>query len=293
MDIRSNRLKGSVVVLTLASAAVISAQEPGRPEVRTFAFRAPIELRLVKGAPYSAETTSESVQTLVDGNRIVQRFTGRVYRDSEGRVRREEDRGSGSPTISITDPVANVSYSLDPDTRTAWQTPTPAGLGVAGVFRARVGSLQAHFENFPPNPDPQPLPDPFLGAVPPPLKGDLLTLLDPGRRGDLSGEQRSESLPPRLIEGVQAQGVRRTTTIPAGVIGNEQPIVVVAEEWFSPDLQTLVLTERSDPRVGTSTYRVINIVRIEPDRSLFEVPSDYTIQKSDFIRKALPPRRER
>jgi hypothetical protein len=285
MDITSNQLKRSVVLLTLTASVGIRAQETVRPEIRTFAVRAPIELRLVKGAPYSAETSSESSQTLVDGNRIVQRSTGRVYRDNEGRVRREEDRASGSPTISITDPVANASYSLDPDSRTAWQTPTPLGVGVAGLFRTQIG-------NLPPHPDPRTLPEALAGPFPP-FKADLLMLVDQQRRANQIDEQVSENLPQRLIEGVQAQGVRRTTTIPAGAIGNERPIVIVAEEWFSPELQTLVLTERSDPRLGTSTYRLSNIIRTEPDRSLFEVPSDYPIQKTDFIRKALPTRRER
>ena len=83
----------------------------------------PLE-QTVKNAPYSAEVLVESSQTLADGNHINQRSTGRVYRDSEGRVRREEDRANGTVGISIVDPVAGVSYSLDPDNRIAWKTPT-------------------------------------------------------------------------------------------------------------------------------------------------------------------------
>src|SRR2546423_13194036 len=50
--------------------------------------------KLVKGAPYSAQAITESVQTLADGNRIVHKNTAQVYRDSEGRTRRDRTLGS-------------------------------------------------------------------------------------------------------------------------------------------------------------------------------------------------------
>src|SRR6185295_12340503 len=100
------------------------AQDP--PRLATFT----LEARTVKGLPYSAEMLSESVQTLADGNRIVQRTTGRIYRDAEGRVRREEDRAGAGLTISITDPVARTSFTLDPATRTARATPSFAAYSV-------------------------------------------------------------------------------------------------------------------------------------------------------------------
>jgi hypothetical protein len=52
----------------------------------------------------------------------------------------------------------------------------------------------------------------------------------------------------------------------------------VSEEWFSPELQVLVLTKHSDPRVGETTYRLGNISRTEPAKSLFELPAGYTIK---------------
>jgi len=63
---------------------------------------------------------------------------------------------------------------------------------------------------------------------------------------------------------VIANGSRSTTTIPAGQIGNEQPIQIVSEQWVSPDLQVLVLTKHTDPRSGETTYRLNNITRVEP-----------------------------
>ena len=91
---------------------------------------------------------------------------------------------------------------------------------------------------------------------------------------------------------LRALGTRRTTTIAAGAIGNELPIEIVSEEWTSPDLKVLVMTERRDPRLGTSTYRLVNIIRAEPDRYLFEVPSDYTLAPTGFIRKPGPAPRK-
>ena len=70
-----------------------------------------------------------------------------------------------------------------------------------------------------------------------------------------------------------------TTVIPAGGIGNLQEIRIVSEQWFSPDLEVLVLTKHSDPRVGETVYRLMNIVRAQPDPALFMVPGDYTIQE--------------
>jgi hypothetical protein len=85
-----------------------------------------------------------------------------------------------------------------------------------------------------------------------------------------------QDLGERIIEGVNAHGTRTTTTIPAGAIGNDQPLRIVSEEWFSPELQVLVLTKHSDPRSGETTYALSNIVRAEPDRALFEIPADYS-----------------
>jgi hypothetical protein len=90
------------------------------------------------------------------------------------------------------------------------------------------------------------------------------------------GQTVREDLGSQTIDGLPAVGSRSTTTIPAGAIGNDQPIKVIVEQWFSHDLQVLVMTRHSDPRQGDTTYRLLNIVRAEPDRSLFQVPSDYT-----------------
>jgi hypothetical protein len=80
-------------------------------------------------------------------------------------------------------------------------------------------------------------------------------------------------------------------TIPAGEIGNERPIQIVDERWYSPELQTVVMTKHSDPRFGETVYRLTNIDRNEPARALFEVPADFTIKDGPPFRwKVAPPK---
>jgi hypothetical protein len=252
-----------------------------------------LEAKVVRGLPYSAEVVTESIQTLADGNRIVQRTAGRVFRDSQGRVRREEDRPSGGPAISIIDPIAGVSISLDPATRTAREASNGPSIEIAKVVEelqlkrldaevrmkkldaaqataAAAGAQEADRRKAEQDAARRKV-ETLTGG-----RG-LAVRREPGNKPD---EQTEEKLQDRLIEGVLASGVRRTTTIPAGAIGNEQPIKIVSEEWMSPDLQVLVMTDRTDPRVGHSTYRLLKIGRSDPDPALFQVPADYTLQQT-------------
>jgi TonB family protein len=97
-------------------------------------------------------------------------------------------------------------------------------------------------------------------------------------------EAKNEDLGKQNIEGVEAEGTRSTVTIPAGEIGNERAIEIVNERWYSAELQTVVMTRHTDPRFGESTYRLTNIDRSEPARSLFEVPADYTLKSGPEMR---------
>ncbi len=92
-----------------------------------------------------------------------------------------------------------------------------------------------------------------------------------------------------MIEGVEAEGTRTTMTIPAGEIGNERPIEIVSERWYSPELQLVVMTRHSDPRSGETTYKLTNINRTEPAKSLFEVPAGYTIKEGCSWTNELAP----
>jgi hypothetical protein len=103
--------------------------------------------------------------------------------------------------------------------------------------------------------------------------------------GARENNAKKASLGKQLIEGVEAEGTRTTITIPAGEIGNERAIEIVSERWYSSELQTVVMTRHSDPRFGETTYKLTNISRTEPDHSLFELPSGYTLKEEALPQK--------
>ena len=271
------RLWVGALVVVLASVTAAAAQErdviffssgpldpamgQGRGAVAgvPFHFEMPVDVLAVEpfdigepvtGAPYSADITTEILQQLADGNRIERRTTSSVARDSEGRVRREQQLAAigpilpqGAPQIvTINDPVAKVHYSLDAARKVAVQSPMMFTKRIEGGVRGFAPAKSAE------------IPD-----------------------------SRTEPLGTRDIEGVQAEGTRTTVTIPAGAIGNVAPIEMVSERWFSPELKTVVLSRRSDPRFGETTYRLERIVRTEPPAELFQVPADFTIEKGGMM----------
>ena len=284
--------------------------------------RTAVEARITPGAPYAAEAVTESTQQLADGNRIVKRTLTRIFRDSEGRTRREQIAANGVDvqTVNISDPVAESTYVLFPETRVAYRngvviaTPrgmasasvTPGSSGVVTTARSADGSVRVEARGG------VELTEEERKAIEAGAvaraggggtgaatvagggtgaavgggrgRGVGAATLMPSRQAGPGDPGVREDLGQQTIEGVVATGTRITTTIPAGAIGNEQPIKVVSEQWFSPELQVLVLTKHSDPRTGETTYRLTNISRAEQARSLFEVPPDYTL-KDSIIRR--------
>lgn len=241
---------------------------------------------LVKGAPYSAEASTETIQTLGDGNRIVHKSTSNNFRDSEGRTRRETSIGAIGPWASkgedvrvvfIHDPVENVSYTLNEKDKTARKA---SGRAMVLKFSPKTPPGESSSEDvvFETAPD-------FRAEANP----------TPGTRvRDRASTQvaKQESLGVRVIEGVKAEGTRVTNVIPAGEIGNERAIEIVFERWYSPELQTVVLTRHVDPRMGETVFKLVRIRRDEPARSLFEVPSDYTLV-NESLPEPRPLRRQR
>jgi hypothetical protein len=264
--------------------------------------RIPLE-KPITGAPYSADTIVEATQTLADGNHISTSRSGRVYRDSMGRVRREEERpftlkttnGPVSTTMSsitIVDPVGGYSYSLDNEHKIAWRTPMVASkvlLDKVQQAEANLKQIQGTVQQGASTSDQQA----SAGEAAAKMKAELAARRAAEQNaGGLSPDQvvlSEKRLTPgplehKTLDGLAVEGRSNTNTIPAGAIGNEQPITVTSEEWRSADLQVLVLTRHNDPRNGESTYRLANVVRAEPDPSLFMVPPDFTVKDTE-IRK--------
>jgi hypothetical protein len=214
--------------------------------------------KVVKGAPFSAAAVSVTTQTLTDGNRITRKTQTNLYRDSQGRIRKEVTlpaigplAASGRPHsfVEISDPVAGTSYVLEPDQKVARGMPGRMGMKV----RTNGG---------------------------PGGPGDVLYhTFKEGTAGTANAVAKTESLGTQTIEGTNVTGTRTTRMIPAGEIGNEQPITVVSERWYSADLQMVVKSTHSDPRFGDTTYTLTNIQRTEPAAALFAVPSDYAIEQ--------------
>lgn len=321
-----------------------------------------IGARVVKGAPYSAEAISETVQVLGDGNRIVRKTLSRIARDGEGRTRQERLGSDGQvASVFINDPVAGKRWMLTPARKSAVELPAggpgalagmppmPAGGGeelrswgeemrrwarefserfrgepmsgapregreanrqvsvtrsadgrtetrevVVDVVRVTDGSTAGStapaepgrgspMSPMPPMPPVPPMPPmpamplpPAVGpgaAVPPvppvPGFGAPLMIAPP------PGPGTTTSLGSREFDGVRADGTRTTWTIAAGKIGNEKPIEIVAERWYSPELMLVVASRHADPRSGETSYRLAGLKRGEPDAALFKVPADY------------------
>jgi len=245
----------------------------------------------VKGAPYSAQAVTETTQTLADGNRIVQKSTATLYRDSEGRERREQTlpmigpftaQGEAPQIISISDPVSGVNYSLNPTEKIAVKLPAlPPGLpGVPGGGVPPGGVKEKFDVTFS-----TAGPGVALGS------GAPQVMIYKGSTVGGSAAPKVEQLGTKVIAGVQTDGTRTTITIPAGQMGNDRAIDIVDEQWRSPELQVTVFTRHSDPRMGETVYSLMNIDRSEPLLTLFQVPPDYTIKDGPvfFERKLLPP----
>jgi hypothetical protein len=274
----------------------------------------------VKGAPYSAVEVSESNQVLADGTRIHNENQTTVYRDSEGRVRRETPN-----QVTIMDPVAGVSYFLNPKTQTA----TKATLSMPVVFNRRAvggaaedhvyvgattrenatfevrasqdGTTSVTVDGKPVDPatikmetrtfsingspvDEQTFAmaqDKMKAAMEGKMKAELAysTRADGVLHSRITSPGKTEALGKQMIEGVNADGTRFSTTLETGAVGNDRPIQMVNERWYSSELQTVLMTKHSDPRTGEEIFRLTNISRTEPGSDLFQVPANYQLQE--------------
>jgi hypothetical protein len=225
---------------------------------------------VVTGAPYSATITNESVQTLADGTHITQSSSGMTARDSQGRTRQDApfpalanlSAADAPHLVFIQDPVAGAAYTLNLTDKTAWKGPVapPAGPGPGMMVSTNAVFLHSGSE-VPQLPDAPPAPAMFVQK----------------RLAEAEGDVTAENLGSQVMEGVQVTGVRTSRTIAVSKIGNDRPISIVTEVWTSPELKTIVLSKRNDPRMGEQTFKLTNIQRGEPDASLFVVPSDFKV----------------
>ncbi len=242
-------------ILTAGSALAQSGPPPGGPgpggfgrmggpedEMRFIGIEAGAGEKKVTGSPFSASFTATTTQTLADGNRISRSSSGTLARDNDGRVRRETTLPAG-PWSNSSNAATRVVFISDPVA------------GVNYVLRPEAKTAE---------------------KFTPPGNGDRPNRDANWQRRD-NNDDTTMSLGTQTISGVQAEGTRITRTIPAGAIGNQNPIQIVIEKWYAPSLQMDVMSKRTDPRFGETTYQLANIQTAPPAASLFQVPSDYAV----------------
>lgn len=294
-------MHGKIEIVTFSAtflfAASLFAQMPPDPAfVQGVALQAKpgaISMRVentdaapVKGAPFCATVTTEHTQVLADGNRIHTTDSSLLCRDSEGRTRREATLNlmGAAPQIStpkmitVVDPVAGFRYLLDSNNKIAQRMPLPPNGGPAGDA------------GVPPKGERMMI---YQGGGPAGPNVFFFKQVMVNKPGEDSGAPapNTENLGDQTIDGIHATGTRVTTTIPAGKMGNEKPIVITSERWYSPELKVAVMTKHNDPWAGELTTRFTNVSTSEPDSSLFTVPSDYKVidDKDGPIIIKLPP----
>ena len=262
---REALMRVRVLMVGCVAAAAMMAQPPGGPGprgrgARGFGPGGPGPQQTVTGAPYSGVEVRTFQQVLANGNTIQHQESTNVYRDAQGRVRRETASqtpdGKTVTRVSIMDPVAGVVHQLDTTNKIAFERP----LRQPGPNRGPNNTNGAN--TAPPRP-----PSQSAGVRP----GRPNPAADPN--------VKRETLAAQSINGILASGSRVTRTIPAGQIGNTQAIQTVHETWMIDDLKVPVQTKMSDPRNGTATTQLTNIQRNQPDATLFAVPSDYAVKK--------------
>lgn len=257
-----------LALLALVTAVGLLAQGPGGRACR-MGFGGPEAMGFagpqatVTGAPYSAVEVTTTQQVLAGGNSIQNQHQTTVYRDSQGRIRTEttvqHPAATGSPAathtmITVHDPVAGVTRRIDTENRVVNEMSIrPAGAG-----------LRPNVTNNPRGGNPG-------------QRANARRVADPN--------VTTEDLGAQTINGVAAAGRRITHTIPAGAMGNAQPIQSVREVWTSADLKVPVLVKTSDPRFGTTVTQLTNINRSEPDAALFQAPAGYTVRQGSAARQ--------
>lgn len=283
---RSVKTVALVLIVLAALAVAVVAQAPPTPSpimaggamqisdrggIMGMHVESDMGIAPVKGAPFCAAVSTEHTQSFADGNRIHTTESSNVCRDSEGRTRREANLnllGAGSQItapklITIVDPVAGVRYMLDSENKIAHKMTLPAPGSMAADAGLPPKGERILFSRNSGGPEGQ----------------SFSTNMVYRKAGQDSNEPvpATENLGDQTINGIHATGTRMTTTIPTGKMGNDKPISVTSERWYSSDLKATVMTKHDDPWAGELKTEFTSVNTSEPEPSLFTVPSDYKV----------------
>ena len=235
----------AICVVAMFAGASLSAQEAAHgPDGGTTYHVSGVELLAIPDKPFSAKTRTDWTRILEDGSTVKVYLEARLARDSQGRLYRE--RRTFVPVGSTTEPRLNEIELYDPQARTR----------TACTLVTHHCSITRYF----------------------PRTTFVLQPVGPFARGTRSLAR--EPLGLQAIEDLSVSGTRETVTINPGTMGNEQALITTREFWYSPEIETNLLTTRKDPREGTQVIRLSEISRSEPDASLFQIPEGFTVQDS-------------
>ena len=232
----------------IVSALVCGAQNNASWPTPGSASNPPAVPANIRNAPLSADVITQYDRVLIYGGHIHREMRGKVFRDSQGRVRTETEQpnpatGAGQQTrITIQDPAQHLVIRLDPRTRTA--------------TLSRTGPPAANKDETAPT----------LAGSPAHPTATKMTVL------------KTESLGTKVIDGISATGTRTTRAYEGEVMENGQPVVMVTESWLARDLQIVILSETDDNDSGRDSMKLTNIVRAEPNPQLFAIPPGYTVK---------------
>ncbi|HLJ39987.1 MAG TPA: hypothetical protein VKT50_00735 [Candidatus Acidoferrales bacterium] len=229
---------------------------PGEMGPGSFAFERIVGAfggKVVTNAPFSAQVNRETIQVLSDGTRVDRKETGSIARDGIGRTRQEITLPAIGP-LAASGQVPHIAFIRDP----------AAGKNYILNENKKTAMTISH---------------------PAGANEQGRRMMKQKMNAGQDSNVQTVSLGTKTIDGLTVQGTRRIRTIPVGQIGNDKPIVITRDEWYSPDLQMVIASTRSDPRFGTTTFQLTNINRADPPQSLFMVPQDYTVTPGGMIKR--------
>lgn len=224
---------------TPAAAAATSAA-PGDGHVAEWMYGENIPA--VPGLPFSAKAELETANQLQNGTLITHKTYNLIARDAQGRTHNETRNWMDLTTGA--EPRLTRIELYEPATR----------------LRTNLYPITKIARQWPlGTPGPVAAPSPQSAPAKP--------------------ETTRENIGIDTMEGLPVRGVRVSQIYPAGALGNDRPLTVVTEYWYSETLRLNLLTKRSDPRYGEQTVRVAELVRGEPNVALFAIPDDYKLLK--------------
>lgn len=232
-------LLARILILPISAPAQAAPGPQRPPDGGTREVLISILIPSVPNAPFSATVSTESIRQLADGSRITLVNRRAIARDKAGRIFQERrllvpDDGQHESVVTQIEISDPVSHDL-----------------YICVPRERVCQVERFSA-------PQ-------FAPPTPV---------PSSESKQPGSPGKENLGTQFVGGLETTGTRETTVIEAGAIGNDTPLTIRREYWYSPQLALNLVSKLQDPRIGTQNFEVSDITLGEPDVKLFEVPAN-------------------